>query len=57
MMLGSAGLSYLSLSIFSDVYEIHIVFSDNVGNRAVCLLDYLASSSFSWGFAASSQTH
>ena len=35
-----------------------IIFSEiNVGNRSVCLLDYLTSSSFSWGFAASSQTH
>ena len=44
--------------MFSNIYEIHIVFSEiTVGNKAICLLDYLACSSFSWDFAASSQTY
>ncbi|CAN6904082.1 unnamed protein product, partial [Brassica oleracea] len=58
MMLDLSGSPGVSLDLLSDVYEILIVFSEITdGDRAVCLLNYLASSRSSLGCSAPSQTH
>lgn len=58
MMLDLSGSPGVSLNLLSDVYEILIVFSEITdGDRAVCLLNYLASSRCSLDCSALSQTH
>ncbi|CAN6931250.1 unnamed protein product, partial [Brassica oleracea] len=58
MMLDLSGSPGVSLDLLSDVYEILIVFLEITdGDRAVCLLNYLASSRCSLGCSAPSQTH
>lgn len=57
-IVGTYGSPYVLLNMLSDVYEIHIVFSEiTYGDMAGCLLNYLVSSSCSLGFSALSQTH
>ena len=53
MMLDLSGSPGVSMDLLSDVYEILIVFSEITdGDRAVCLLNYLASSRCSLGCSA-----
>ena len=50
MMLDPSRLPYVSLKILSDIDTIQIIFSEITdGDRVVCLLDYLASSSCLFG--------